>query len=111
MSTQARPEPATPLDRAIKAADGVGALAELIGVNQTTVSMWRSRGGRVPAEHCAAIHTATDAIAAANGDPALIVTRRDLRPDDWWRIWPELIDAEHQAPDSAHGDLDEATPA
>lgn len=26
------------------------------------------------------------------------VTRRDLRPDDWWLIWPELVDADHPAP-------------
>lgn len=26
------------------------------------------------------------------------VTRRDLRPDDWGDIWPELVDAEHPWP-------------
>jgi DNA-binding transcriptional regulator YdaS (Cro superfamily) len=26
------------------------------------------------------------------------VTRRDLRPDDWGDIWPELIDDEHPWP-------------
>jgi len=29
------------------------------------------------------------------------VTRRDLRPDDWHRIWPELVTDEHQAPEPA----------
>lgn len=29
------------------------------------------------------------------------VTRRDLRPDDWHRIWPELVTAEHPAPQEA----------
>lgn len=88
MSTATGPTaPPAPLDRAIDAADGVGALAELIGVNQTTVSMWRTRGkGRVPPEHCAAIHKATG------------VPRWELRPDDWHRIWPELIGTEG-APD------------
>ena len=28
------------------------------------------------------------------------VTRRDLRPDDWWRIWPELVTADHPAPEA-----------
>jgi len=42
--------------------------------------MWKSRGV-VPIEHCAAIEAAT----------ARAVMRWDLRPDDWWRIWPELI--------------------
>jgi len=21
-----------------------------------------------------------------------VVTRKDLRPDDWWKIWPELVE-------------------
>lgn len=29
------------------------------------------------------------------------VTRRDLRPDDWHRIWPELVTAEFPAPEPA----------
>ena len=29
------------------------------------------------------------------------VTRRDLRPDDWGDIWPELIDAAHPWPAKA----------
>lgn len=28
------------------------------------------------------------------------VTRRDLRPSDWWLIWPELVTADHPAPTS-----------
>lgn len=42
--------------------------------------MWRSRAS-VPAVHCAAIEAATGGA----------VRRWDLRPDDWDRIWPELI--------------------
>lgn len=26
------------------------------------------------------------------------VTRRDLRPNDWWLIWPELVTDEHPIP-------------
>jgi DNA-binding transcriptional regulator YdaS (Cro superfamily) len=26
------------------------------------------------------------------------VTRRELRPGDWWLIWPEMITAEYPAP-------------
>jgi len=33
--------------------------------------------------HCVAIERATDGS----------VTRRDLRPDDWHLIWPELVEA------------------
>ena len=35
----------------------------------------------MPIQHCAAIEQATDRV----------VMRWDLRPDDWWKIWPELI--------------------
>lgn len=50
----------TALDRAIEVCDGVGGLARAIGVRQSTVSMWRSRG-RVPADHCPEIEAATRA--------------------------------------------------
>ena len=76
------------LNNAIGVAKGVGELARLIGVTQSAVSNWRARGGTVPVEHCSAIERAT------NG----AVTRRDLRPDDWHRIWPELVTPEFPAP-------------
>ena len=28
------------------------------------------------------------------------VTRRDLRPDDWHRIWPELVTDQYPAPEA-----------
>ena len=57
---------------------------------------------RIPSpENCVAIERATSGA----------VTRRDLRPDDWHRIWPELVTAEHTAPDSVHGGLDDAKAA
>lgn len=68
------------LDKAILVVGGVGKLAAAVGVVQGAVSNWRSRGSMVPPEHCATIEAAT------NG----AVTRRDLRPDDWQKIWPEL---------------------
>ena len=67
------------LNTAIDAVKGVGKLAEAIGVGQSVVSNWRARDS-VPAEHCAAIEQATKGA----------VRRWDLRPDDWFRIWPEL---------------------
>ena len=70
-----------------RAADSVGsqaALAEAIGVKQPTISEW-ARGDRpVPIERCVDIERAT----------ARAVMRWDLRPDDWHRIWPELIGQE-----------------
>ena len=72
-----------PLDIAIFEAGGVGRLAAAIGVVQSTVSNWKARGCAIPAEHCACIE------AAARG----AVTRRELRPLDWQKIWPELAPA------------------
>ena len=81
------------LDKAIEIVGGVGKLAAAVGVVQGAVSNWRMRGSAVPVEHCATIEIAT------NG----AVTRRDLRPDDWQKIWPELAAAQpHQAHPATH---------
>lgn len=55
--------------------------AALLAVSVQRLSNWTERG--VPIEHCAAIEQAT------NG----AVRRWDLRPTDWWKIWPELLNA------------------
>lgn len=60
------------------------ALATAIGVKQQHVWNWLNRPGYVPSEHCAAIELATRGA----------VKRWALRPDDWHRIWPELIGAD-----------------
>lgn len=87
-----------PIDKAITEAGGVGKLASSIGVVQSAVSNWRVRGS-IPAEHCAGVEAAT------NG----VVTRRELRPDDWQKIWPELAQAPRQPgpqdADAADADL------
>ena len=70
-----------PLDIAIEHVRGVGKLASLIGVRQSVVSNWRKRNSIIDAAKCVAIEFATDGK----------VTRKDLRPDDWHRIWPELV--------------------
>lgn len=66
-------------------------LAAAIGVrHDAQVRQWQhGYARRVPSpENCVAIERATDAA----------VTRRDLRPDDWWLIWPELVTDEHPVP-------------
>ena len=68
------------LNEAIQRAGGVGKLAEAIGTKSSVVSNWRQRKTLPPPEYCPAIEQITG------------VTRRDLRPDDWERIWPELAD-------------------
>lgn len=66
-----------------KAADIIGsqtALAAVLGVSKGAVSQWKDENRRVPAAHCLAIERATSGA----------VTRRDLRPDDFHLIWPDL---------------------
>jgi DNA-binding transcriptional regulator YdaS (Cro superfamily) len=55
-------------------------LAKIIGAHAPDVSRWADGSRPVPAERCADIEIAT----------AGAVTRKDLRPEDWHRIWPEL---------------------
>lgn len=66
------------LEKAIEKAGGVTALASAIGVSQSVVSNWKSRKS-VPPVYCADIEKATG------------VKRQKLRPEDWARIWPELV--------------------
>lgn len=70
------------LNDAINECGGPGKLACKIGASANQVINWRVRG--VPILFCPAIERATDGA----------VTRRDLRPDDWWLIWPELVTAD-----------------
>lgn len=76
------------LNTAISIVGSQQALADQIGVVQSAVANWLKRGN-VPSEHCLAIENAT----------AGKVTRRDLRPDDCHRIWPDLAGAESPAAD------------
>jgi len=69
-----------PMRRAVVLAGGAAKLAEVLGVSTQAVCFWRDGKRRLPAEMCAPIEKAT------GGQ----VTRRELRPDDWARIWPEL---------------------
>lgn len=77
----------THLSRAIDVAGSQTALAKSIGVVQQQIWNWMNRaGGRVPAEHCPVIEAVTREIAAERGDPALIVTCEELRPDVAWSV-------------------------
>lgn len=70
------------IERAIGLAESQAKLATAIGVTQQTISNWL-KGGVIKAEHCSAIERLTQCA----------VTRRQLRPDDWRDIWPELGEA------------------
>lgn len=76
------------LDRAVKLLGGTKALGAAVGVVQTAVSNWKSRGN-VPAEYCPSIERATRDAVSANpelGDP---VTCEELRPDVAWSVLRE----------------------
>lgn len=70
-----------PVDRAARVLGGRLLMAERLGVSAAAVGNWKQRG--VPIEHCTRIERLT----------LRQVTRRDLRPDDYLDIWPELADA------------------
>ena len=61
-------------------------LARVLGVTQGAVHQWANGLTAVAIERCVPIERATGGA----------VTRRDLRPNDWQDIWPEL--AEKQTP-------------
>lgn len=67
-------------------------LAAKIGAHASDLSDWISGSRPVPVHRCPSIERAT----------AGAVTRRDLRPDDWHLIWPELA-AQSKAGEASHG--------
>ncbi|WP_186084872.1 transcriptional regulator [Burkholderia gladioli] len=73
-------ENTSPIARAAAIVGSATRLANSLGVTKAAVSQWKRLG--VPIHHCVAIERATDGA----------VTRRDLRPDDWQDIWPELVE-------------------
>ena len=74
-----------PITKAIHKVGSASELARRLGVTPQAVCFWRDGLRRIPAEKCAAIEAATDGL----------VTRKDLRPDDWHLIWPELKEESH----------------
>ena len=68
-------------------------VAHALGVSGSLVTQWAA-GKPVSEIRCVALERATSGA----------VTRRDLRPDDWWRIWPELITPAHPAPQQEASD-------
>ena len=59
---------------------GTTVVAQLMGVSYPAVYMWRTKG--IPVDKLIRLAP----IAEQKG----IATRRDLRPNDWHLIWPEL---------------------
>lgn len=55
-------------------------IARILDVDPVLVSQWKRKVRPVPAVHCPAFVVATENV----------VTYQDLRPNDWYLIWPEL---------------------
>lgn len=55
-------------------------LAEAVGVTQGQISQWVTCRRPIPIKQCVAIETVTGGF----------VTRKELRPSDWFLYWPEL---------------------
>jgi DNA-binding transcriptional regulator YdaS (Cro superfamily) len=82
--------------RAIEIAGSQVRLAEIAHASPAFVWQWRVGKRQVPV------------VAAVRIDLGLGISRRDLRPDDWGDIWPELINAEHPWPPVAAETTQEA---
>lgn len=67
----------------------VAALSARLQVSGSLVTQWAG-GKPVPPARAVEIEHATGGA----------VKRCDLRPDDWHRIWPELVTAQHPAPEA-----------
>lgn len=59
------------------------ALARAIGAHAPDVSRWAEGSRPIPVVHGAAIEAATDGM----------VTRKEMFPEEWHRIWPELAES------------------
>jgi len=58
-----------------------------IGVPLPSISHWRHKKRPVPIEKALLIESATGGL----------VTRKELRPNDWSTIWPELLQQDKSA--------------
>lgn len=77
MNTQNTPHTLALL-KACEIAGSKAALAAALGVSAQRVDNWINRDRTIPAEFCTAI------------EKQFGVLRRDLRPNDYWLVWPDL---------------------
>jgi DNA-binding transcriptional regulator YdaS (Cro superfamily) len=86
-------QPMNGVQRAIKNFGNQVAMADALRISQPTVSGWAREQSDpawrpVPPRLCIAIE-----IHPLNRASERPVMRWDLRPDDWWREWPDLVGA------------------
>jgi len=70
------------IEAAIDAAGGPSKVARELGVTVQAVCFWRDGKRSMPPEWYATLERMGGGV----------VTRKDLRPDDWHLIWPELAE-------------------
>ncbi len=78
---------ANAIERAAEIVGNKAVLSRAVGVQPPTLQQWIKGTRPIPIQKCNAIERATDGQ----------VTRKDLRPDDWHLIWPELAQKEEVA--------------
>lgn len=66
-------------------------IAREVGVSPAMVYQWKRHLRPIPTEYGALLEKATGGA----------VSRRDIRPDDWHLIWPELAEKEGSCKDNA----------
>ena len=76
------------LETYLSTVESAASLSKKLGITPVLISQWRTGARPIPIERCPAIEVAT----------AGAVTRRDLRPDDWNLIWPELVTNKFPSP-------------
>lgn len=69
------------LDQYLSPKKKAASLARALGINPVLISQWKKGFRPIPIERCVPIERATEGQ----------VMRWDLRPEDWWQIWPELV--------------------
>jgi len=69
-----------PVREACEIMGGASALARRLGLPPQVIHSWATGARPIPIIRCVEIEELT------GGE----VTRKQLRPDDWWQIWPEL---------------------
>jgi DNA-binding transcriptional regulator YdaS (Cro superfamily) len=84
------------MEHVIDRLGGPSVVARMCNVSSPSVTNWRKRG--IPIERCVPIERATSGA----------VMRWDLRPTDWWEIWPELTARPDAPPISAPAAATEA---
>lgn len=67
---------------ACEVAGGLRALSRVLGISSSMIYQWKNAKRNVPVRYCQAI------VALTEGH----VTVQDLRPEDWYEIWPEYKD-------------------